>query len=442
MRFLRTVFMRVVPDSLARGALGTLALQAAYVGLSFSAAIVLARLLGVSGYGAYAFSIAWAGLLGVPAVLGFDRLIVRDVATFVSTGRWSLARGLLRRSNQLVLAFSTCLALLATAAGLAALHKPVREAFAIGMILVPLTALTLLRQASLQGLGRPVLSQLPELLIRPLGMIVVLAAIWLLVGVGVAPSTAMSINVVVTAFAFAVGALLLHRNLPQPLRTSAPEFRASVWLSASLPMMIISGTWIINGYVGTVMLGSLVDARSAGIFAVATRGADLVAIVLLAASVPLAPRLARLHLLGDREGLQRLVSRTATWTFLASLPLAAGLLLMTDAYLRIFGAGFEGGSSALAILVTGQLFNVAAGPVGILLLMTGFERWAVLGVACGTIVNITVNAALDPILGVDGAAIGAASSAVCWNLMLVLFSMRYLGVHPTVLGQRLGVRKR
>ena len=431
----RAALTRAIPSSLTRGALGTLALQGAYVVLSMAAVVVLARLLGVIGYGAYAFTIAWAGLLGVPAVLGFDRLIVRDVATYASQERWGFVRGLLSRSNQLVFPVSSFLALLAIVAGLAVLQEPIRETFAIGMLLVPLTALTLVRQASLQGLGRPVASQLPELLIKPLAMTLVLSACLLITDV-LRPTTAMSINVIVTGLAFGVGAVLLRSAAPRILKTSPLEFHTRRWVSAAIPMMVISGVWIVNGYVGTIMLGSIVDARSAGIFAVASRAADLVTIILLAASVPVAPMLARLHSAGDREGLQRLVSRTARWTFFLSLPLAAGLLLLADVYLRLLGAGFDAGGTALAILVAGQLFNVAAGPVGILLLMTGLERWAALGVGCGMIVNIAVNATLDPVLGVTGAAIGAVSSAVCWNIMLVAVAVRRLGVYPTVVGGR------
>jgi O-antigen/teichoic acid export membrane protein len=412
-------------------------LQAAYVALSFVAVVVLARLLGASGYGAYAFSIAWAGVLGVPAVMGFDRLIVREVVTNITERRWSVVRGLLRRSNLLVFLVSTSLALCAAVAGLALLHEPVKDTFAIGMILVPLTAMTLLRQASLQGLGRPALSQLPELFVKPVALIATLVAIWLLVGTGLTPRTTMSVNVAVSGLAFGVGAFLLYRNLPRLLKTTSPEFYTRRWISAAVPMMAVSGIWIVNGYVGTVLLGLLVDAPSAGIFAVANRGADLVLIVLVAVNIPLAPRLARLHATGDREGLQRLVSRASQWTLLASLPLAVGLFVLRDVYLGLFGAGFGAGGLALAILIVGQLFNVAAGPVGILLLMTGLGKRAALGVACGTVLNIAVNATLDPVIGVTGAAIGAVTSLVCWNLMLVAFSIRCLGVYPTVLGERL-----
>jgi O-antigen/teichoic acid export membrane protein len=433
---------RATSGGLARSAFGTLTLRATYAALSFGTAVVLARLLGVNGYGVYAYGVAWAGLLGVPAVLGFDRLVVREMATYLAEERWALIRGLLRRSNQVVGVVSACLALGSALVALAVLAPDVGHTFAIAMVLVPLTALTLLRQASLQGLNRPVLSQLPEFLIRPLMMIVLLGALWLFTGSDVGPATAMSINVAVTVFAFLVGAFLLQRNAPSAVKTTAPDFDTRMWISAAMPMMVITGVWVLNGYVGTIMLGSLVDARSAGIFAVTSRGADLVTMALLAVNVPLAPRLARLYAAGDHVGLQQLVSKAVKMAFLWSLPLAVGLIVLRDVYLGFFGDGFGAGGSALIILVAGQLVNVAAGPVGILLLMTGWELQAALGVACGLVINIALNAALDPVLGVTGAAVAALASTVCWNLGLAVFSARRLGIYPTVAGRRLPAFKR
>ena len=64
------------------------------------------------------------------------------------------------------------------------------------MLLVPLTALTLLRQGAMQAFGRVVSGQLPEFLIRPL---LILAGILLLEWLGrgiLSPTTALGANAV------------------------------------------------------------------------------------------------------------------------------------------------------------------------------------------------------------------------------------------------------
>jgi O-antigen/teichoic acid export membrane protein len=412
-----------------------LALQIAYAAFSFATVVVLTRLLGTSGYGVYAYVIAWVSLLAVPATLGFDRLAVRELATYRAEQRWDLIRGLVRRANQIVVAFSVCMGGIAAVLGLTLLPSSTSATFALGMALVPITALTLLRQSSLQSLDRAVLSQLPELLVRPLLMLAFVAGIWLLHDHGFGPSMAMTINVAIAILAFFLGALLFRRSVPDRVRGASPTFMTSTWGSAALPMMVISGIWIVNGYVGTVMLGSLVDSSSAGIYAVASRAADLVVMGMLAINVPLAPRIARLYAAGDREELQRLVSRAARMTLIWSVPVGVALIVFRDDYLGFFGSGFSGGGLVLAVVVAGQLINVMAGPVGILALMTGFERRAALFVAVGTGLNVALNAILDPVLGLSGAAVGAVASITFWNVALAAFCVKRLGVYPTVMGK-------
>ena len=307
--FLRRRFFRGVPHlALGRSSVAVLAFQVCYASLSFASVLLLARLLGTSGYGIYAYGIAWAGFLGVPAALGFERLVVRDLATYRSAHQWELARGLIKRSNQIVAIVSVCIAVLAIAVGLVLLPTSLARTFVIAMALVPITALTVLRQASLQGLERPAVSQLPELVVRPSILVFLFAAIWLTHGPLIRPSAAMALNVAVAIVAFVFGAVLLRKRLPDAARLAKPRFATRSWAHAALPMMLISAIWIVNGYVGTIMVGSIVGANDAGIYSVSSRGADLVAMGLVAVNVPLAPRLARLYAAGDSVGLQDAVT--------------------------------------------------------------------------------------------------------------------------------------
>jgi len=88
---------------LIKGATGSFALQIGFAGFAFLNAIVLARVLGAEGYGAFANAMAWVSLLTIPATFGFGTLLVRDVAIYRSQGQWVLLKGLLRFSNHFVL---------------------------------------------------------------------------------------------------------------------------------------------------------------------------------------------------------------------------------------------------------------------------------------------------------------------------------------------------
>ena len=61
------------------GASGILALKIFSLGMGFLINVMFARLLGAKDFGAYAFALSWAGLLGVPAVMGLDCFLVRKI---------------------------------------------------------------------------------------------------------------------------------------------------------------------------------------------------------------------------------------------------------------------------------------------------------------------------------------------------------------------------
>jgi O-antigen/teichoic acid export membrane protein len=370
-------------------------------------------------------------LLVIPAILGLDRFLVRGIAKYEVEQQWRLMRGLLRRTNQLVLLASTAMAGIGAVVAILWLSRSLRWPFCVAMLLVPLTTLTLVRQGAMQAIDRVVSGQLPEYLIRP---VLTLAGIGALefIGHGVLTSTtALGANVVGVAVAFTVGAAVLRRALPPALRSVRPDYATREWMRAALPMMLISGVWMANNYVTTLLVGTLDGPRAVGVYSVVQKGAELIVVVLVAANMPLAPVIARAHARADREGLQHAAERVAQATLLVSLPAAAAFTIFPGVYLNIFGSSFHTGATALVILALAQLVNAAAGPAGNVLIMTGHERVAVRGIGAGLIANLVLGIALIPPLGVTGGAIASASSLVLWNVVLLVLARRRVGVNVT-----------
>jgi O-antigen/teichoic acid export membrane protein len=407
----------------------TAVLQGGSGGMAFVLAVLLARFLGSTGYGVYALGFAWSTVLGIPAILGLNTFLVRGIARYEVQGRWDLMKGLLFRTNQLVLIASTTIALSSMAVSLLVLSTSIRVAFCVAMLLIPLTALTLLRQGAMQAFGRVVSGQVPEYVIRPALIILVVLALELTHGL--APATALGANVFAVAIAFIVGAVLLRRALPSQLRAATPEFRTHAWLRASIPMMLISGVWMANNYMTTLIVGLIDGPRSAGIYTVVQKGAEVIVILLYATNMPLAPAVARLYARGDHEGLQHTTERMARATLWVSAPVALAFMLLPHLYLSVFGSGFQVGATAMVVLAAGQLINAAAGPAGNVLLMTGQERVAVRGVAAGLLANVVIAILLVPTLGVTGGAIAFAASLVLWNTVLVIMARHIVGVNVT-----------
>ena len=70
------------------GAALSVGIRVAGVGLSYAANVLLARLLGVRGYGEYVIALSWALVLTLPAKGGFDNSALR-----YSSGRRPIWKG-------------------------------------------------------------------------------------------------------------------------------------------------------------------------------------------------------------------------------------------------------------------------------------------------------------------------------------------------------------
>jgi hypothetical protein len=154
---LEGVRSRNLAGRFGRDAAGTLALRVTFAVCYGVANIFLARILGAADYGSYTFAAAWLTLLGIPTVLGMDRFLVREVATYSVQGAWGQMRGLLRQSNAHVLALSVTTGLLAAAvAWFIPWHSnsTMQVSLWIALIALPFYSLKRALQAALQACNR------------------------------------------------------------------------------------------------------------------------------------------------------------------------------------------------------------------------------------------------------------------------------------------------
>ena len=412
------------------GAVGTLTLNVVTLALNFVLTIVLTRTLGATGYGAYAFALAWAMVLSVPATLGLSALVVRSVAGYVSNDQVSLLRGFLRRANQM--AGASSFLIVGTAAATAWLTIDRSEGllgpFLIGLVLIPIFALNTVRQSALQGLGRVILARVPETLIVPLASLVFVGAAYAALDEDFTATWAVGLGVLAATLALAVGALVLRRSLPFKVIDAQPSYEMHIWGPSALRLLVASLLMALSGQLGTILLGVLRDTSEAGVFSVAQRVAVFASFFSLAASYPLMPAVARLHASAGVVELQRVLSRAGRLVLLGSVPLVIGLIALSGRVIELFGGEFDQGVRAMQILVLGELSSLLIGYAGLALVMTGNERDFTLGVGLRVGLAFVAMMVLIPNFGVTGAAIGTASAAVVSNALFGWLAWRRLHV--------------
>ena len=422
---------------IARGAVDTFALRLFNAGMRFLISLALARMLGAAGFGAYSFALACVGVLSVPALLGLDGLIVREVANYHAGTQWRLLNGLLRRANQVTLLASTGLALAAAGVAWALspyLESPMVMAFWVGLIALPVLTQIRIKQAALLGLRHTIAGQAPEILVQPVLFLLMLGVIAATPGMVPKAPVIVGLYVAAAAGALVVAGKLLQDTWPDAAREAEPEYSTPAWMRSARTFVLITGMNVFGASLGVLMLGPMSGAETTGIYGIATAAAALIALPLTAINIPMAPAVAGFFTEGNKEELQRIATKAARGALVLSLPMALIYALFGHWILLLFGADFTAGYTPLIILSIGQVVNAGMGSSGVLLQMTGHEREVAKGLAIALIFNIMANLILIPIWGATGAAVGASGNMILWNIFLTVWVRRKLGIRPTVMG--------
>ncbi len=415
-----SMFALATRNGLTGGFLASLTLKivGALIGLLLS--VVLARGLGVEGYGVYALALSVIAFLCVPIQLGLPTLLVREIARYQVNGRWALMRGLVRRADRAVLLRSLAVGIAAGAViwGLSGRLEAAQLAtLAVALVLLPLFALTSLRASALRGLRHVLQSQVPEVFVRP-GALLLFACIAFSFG-ALSPSRAMALYCAAAVLAFVTGTIQLRRASPREMRTATPEYETADWVRSSLTLAMLSGLQIVISQTDVVMLGLLGSKEDVGLYRVAVSGSELVAFALSAVNLIVAPLIVRLHGSGERNRLQSVVTDSARLSLAFALPVGLVLIFLGSPILGfVYGDDFRPAYSALALLCCGQVVNAAMGSVGLILNMTGNERDTVNAFGIGAVFNVVLNLVLIPRYGLNGAALAASIALVLWNATL------------------------
>lgn len=433
------IWTLVTSDGLAgllvRAATGSFVIKIVGAAIALVTQIVLARLLGVSEYGKYVYALTWIGLIGLLAKHGMDTALTRFVPAYNANLEWRLLRGILRHSSRSVLLVSI---LCAVAGGIAVvllrarMESGLADVLLLSFILLPIISLTALRQATMQALRHVVLAQLPDNVVRP----VVLLAVAVVLAVAMAgPLNAMhvmSANIAAAAVAFVIGGRLLLNVLPKEIWSAETEARGSEWLRASMPMFFISGMNVVMSQTDIVMIGPMLGSDAAGMYAAVTRVTGLVGFGLVAVNSIVAPMISELYSVHRYAQLQKMITMSARGVFVFTIVVCLGLGLFGEFILGFFGAEFRAGYGPLLVLLVGQAVNALAGSVGFLMIMTGHQTQAAVIVFASAVANIALNAILIPRFGLMGAASATAATTALWNIAMLVFVHRKLGINSTV----------
>ncbi|MFZ2168713.1 MAG: MATE family efflux transporter, partial [Methylococcaceae bacterium] len=277
-----------------------------------------------------------------------------------------------------------------------------------------------------------ILADVPELILRPLLILIILGLCLLLIPQ--ADSTlAMLLQFTAVGIAFIAGLIYVRQHKPLEVRAALAETTGRQWLIAALPFFAMTLVGTFESQVALYILNYRTDAAQVGLFQVANQLVALVVMGITAVNMPLQPRIAAAWARGDHVAIQKLASQAVRLGTAIALTGCIILMAFAEPLLKLYGQPYQAAAPALRSLAIGQLFNAAAGSCGRVLAMTGQQHIVLLGQCLALTVNSIAAWLLTVQWGAMGAALAATLGLITWNSMLAIAAFRKVHINTTIL---------
>ncbi len=177
-------------------------------------------------------------------------------------------------------------------------------------------------------------------------------------------------------------------------------FQYSLWTFLS------SSGILVFTYADTVLIGYFLTDTAVGIYRIALQLTTVATFVTVALHTTLFPRMSYWASHNEEGSIASSLSRAFTYSLLLAVPVLAGGWLLGDRLLYFFyGASFVAGTPALAILLVVQVAHVFMFLQTMTLNALDRPKASFRVTAVAAVVNIGLDLALIPLLGIVGAAI-------------------------------------
>lgn len=193
----------------------------------------------------------------------------------------------------------------------------------------------------------------------------------------------------------------------------------------SLPLSIGSVLLIIMMQLDKVMLGTIVGKEAVAIYGVAAILATFPSIFLTTLNIIFPPIIAKMYHDGEYVKLKTYYKKSVKYLVLVSGITILIIIFFRKNLLSLYGDLYIEGATALIFISIGQFVNAAVGSVWYIVIMTGHPRINLLGKVSALLINVTLNAVLIPIWGINGASLATMASTSFSNI-LGFFIVRHI----------------
>lgn len=245
----------------------------------------------------------------------------------------------------------------------------------------------------------------------------------------------LKITINVVAVLYVIGrvvvtvSVLFYWNSVNKQNAERKEFIPKRMLKTSLPLFLVSLTLLIINNGDVILLGWLKDSSEIGIYSVAARVALLTSLILQVTSSTLSPKIAAMYASKKIIELEKMIQRVTKGLLLIGVVIFLAFVLLGKWILGLWGNEFKAAYPILLILGIGQLINLGTGAVGIILIMTGYEKIQAKISIIFMIIFLLLNYLLIPNYGALGAGMASAITIAGINITKYYYVTKKTGIH-------------
>lgn len=429
-KFLSSFFPGIATGGMRKSITHSLVIRSLGLGLIFLSQILLARLMGVKGYGEYSVIITALNFVVVISLFGMDTSVLRFLPSYLQKKNYSAAHGFIRFSYRMISVLAVFCAI-----GVFLFLLSHSKKFNIGfseavfwtILLLPFLVYVNQASAVLRALQKIKASLLPAYFLFPVGMAL---------GWGYYYSShqklpvdaAMMINLIVTILVFIYIYRRVSGNVKKLIPEAEPKPERKIWLMVSATVLMTSLLNLLLKQSDILFVSYLMDNTAAGKYSAAAKMATIVALGLSIVDYVYIPKIAALWEQRKLIALQDMIKEASRLILIITIPIAFVLFVAGKWLLALFGPAFSASYIPLIILVSGQVINALTGMVGGLLMMTGHQKIFFLFYFISFTVQVLLNLILIPVYGIIGAAIGSALAIVSLNLLAYFYVRRKMKI--------------
>ncbi len=377
--------------------------------------VLLVRLFGTTIYGIYTISYSIINIVLRISCLGLDRGGIRYISILKEENK-----------KETIKKLATFLFLLSFFSGIfwalitslfspliANLYKKieVKNGLIYFSISLPFYTSLLVMAYSSRGFNRMSYYVLSENISRPLLQIIFLFLLFNLIG------KKLSSSILPWFFSSFLSLILILYFFKRETNFNEKEknykFNYKEVIIFSYPIIFISILYFLFAWTDIIILGIFRKAEEVGIYNALARTAEMTNVFLLSINEVFAPLISQLSYKRDIESLKILFRVIIRWTLYFSFPLYIFFILSGKEFLiSIFGKEFEIGYLPMIILLSGLMYQNAAGESPMTLTMSGYQREWALTTLIGLLINIILAVSLIPNFGIIGASLSTSISLI------------------------------